>query len=602
LLGDTASRAAALRDLVTRSCYTFGRVRKLVVLFVLCAAAAAILPSLAAAADSCGRPDRATNWIDSAPPALAPVFAKTGTILAVSSGDFPAQVRQQGAVTIHFDQYLKSRVGLPTAPADPETIGERADRLFDYAAQQSSCSTPWIAENELSGAGLETPWSATNAQYRQNVLTYLRTLAAHGARPFLLVSSTPYTGGEAAAWWQQVAAVADIVRETYFSAKRVRALGPILGNRELREGMRTAIGRFLAIGIPASRLGVMLGFQSNDSNAGRAGLKPAQAWLDVVKWQALAARQVAQELNLSTIWSWGWTSYVGMDDPDFPKAACVWLWTRAASLCNGPGAAGAGWNSSTTEGQLTFPRGIQCTVGNDRISDSSISQVEALTGDREVAYSAVFARTIERRLASVDLPEVLMAERLLIAARFGGSRPAYQAALARAHVSRSLARGILADELRRAKVAQRMRVPRPGGAAVANFYESYPDLLVRQVKAKPAPLWLGGRAKGFVLEDVAPQAVFGLAAKASRTLQTIDGEYKVRAVGNAQPLGSMPLAVVAPAIRVALTSFAQGDAFEQHTTKIQTAALATTTCLGDDLPAPAPVELETFVPFLSVAG
>jgi hypothetical protein len=64
----------------------------------------------------------------------------------------------------------------------------------------------------------------------------------------------------------------------------------------------------------------------------------------------------------------------------------------------------------------------------------------------------------------------------------------------------------------------------------------------------------------------------------------------------------MPLAVVAPAIRVALTSFAQGDAFEQRTTKVQTAALASTICLGDDLPAPAPVELETFVPFLSASG
>ena len=160
---------------------------RLFLLFVCIGAAAALLPGRAAAADACGRPDRATNWIDSAPPALAPVFAKPGTILAVSSGDFPAQVRQQGAVTIHFDQYLRSRVGLPTTPADPATVVDRANRLFDYAATQSSCPTPWIAENELSGAGLETPWSVTNAQYRANVLTYLQALAARGARPFLLV-------------------------------------------------------------------------------------------------------------------------------------------------------------------------------------------------------------------------------------------------------------------------------------------------------------------------------------------------------------------------------------------------------------------------------
>lgn len=576
--------------------------RKPLLLLIALAAAAALLPGRAAAADACGRPDRATNWIDSAPPALAPVFAKPGTILAVSSGDFPAQVRQQGAVTIHFDQYLRSRVGLPTTPADPATVVDRANRLFDYAATQSSCPTPWIAENELSGAGLETPWSITNTQYRANVLAYLQALAARGARPFLLVSSTPYTAGEAAAWWQQVAAVADIVRETYFSAKRIRELGPILGNRELRQGMRSAIGRFLAIGIPSSRLGVMLGFQSNDSNAGRAGLKPAQAWLDVVKWQALAARQVAQELNLSTIWSWGWTSYVGESDPDFPKAACVWLWTRATSLCNGPGAAGAGWNSSTTEGQLALPRGVQCTVGKDRVAESSIAQLERLTGDRDVAYSAAFARAVERRLATVTLPEVLAAEQRVISSRFNGSRSAYYAALARAGVSRSLARGILADELRRAKVAQRMRVPRPGAAAVASFYTSYPQMLVRQVKAKPAPAWLSWKARGYALETVAPASVFGLAAKGARTLQTSDGKVKVSAVGSAQPLGSVPLALVAPSIRLALTSFAQGDAFEQRTTNVQTEALATTTCLGDDLPAPAPVELETFVPFLSAAG
>jgi hypothetical protein len=199
------------------------------------------------------------------------------------------------------------------------------------------------------------------------------------------------------------------------------------------------------------------------------------------------------------------------------------------------------------------------------------------------------------------LPEVLAAEQRVISSRFNGNRSAYYAALARAGASRSLARGILADELRRAKVAQRMRVPRPSAAAVASFYASYPQMLVRQVKAKPAPAWLSWKARGYALETVAPASVFGL-AKGTRTLQTNDGKVKVSAVGSAQPLGSVPLALVAPSIRLALTSFAQGDAFEQRTTTVQTEALATATCLGDDLPAPAPVELETFVPFLSAAG
>jgi hypothetical protein len=560
-----------------------------------------MLPGRAGAADACGRPDRGTNWIDWGSTVLTEVLARPGTILAVSSGDYPEQVRQRGAVTVYGDLYLKSRVGLPTTPLDPALVPDRANRLYDYAAAQSSCPTPWIAENELSGAGLETPWSATNAQYRQNVLTYLQGLAARGARPFLLVNSAPYTGGEAAAWWQQVAAVADIVRETYFSAKRIHAQGPIVGNRTIRQGLRAAIGRFLAIGIPASRLGVMLSFETNGAS-GRANLQPAHAWFDVVKWQALAARQVAEELRISSIWSWGWATYSGAQDPDKGAAACVWLWTRAPSLCNGPGAARPGWDASVTEGQLVQAPGVQCTVGNERITDAALSQLQTLTGDRETAYSALFARAIEGKLVPVTQSQVLAVERALVATRFGSSMSAYRRALAQARVSPSLARAILTDQLRRAQRARRLKVRQPTATEIETFYESYPDVLVREVKAQPAPSWLGWKSKGFAVEATAPGSVFGLQSKTTRTLQTIEGTYKVRAVGNAQPLGTMPLSVITPAIRAALTSFAQGDAFEQWTMKHQSAALARTTCRGDDLPVPAPVELETLVPILSATG
>jgi hypothetical protein len=580
---------------------TRGALRKLVVLLLLCAAAAALLPGRAAALDSCGRPERATNWIDWGSVALTDVLARPGTILAVSSGGYPEQVRQRGAVTVYGDLYLKARVGQPSTPLDPAEVPDQANRFFDYASTQSSCSTPWIAENELFGAWLETPWSAANAQYRANVLTYLQTLAARGARPFLLVNSAPYTGGEAAAWWQQVAAVSDIVRETYYSAKRIHAQGAIVGNRTLRQGLRAAVGKFLAIGIPPSRLGVMLNFES-DGTSGRAGLRPAQAWFEVAKWQALAARQVAEELKISSIWSWGWATYSGVPDPDKAAAACVWLWTRAPSLCNGPGAAGSGWDASLTEGQLELPRGVQCTVGKQRITAAAISQLQALTGDREIAYSALFARVIERKLAPVTWPQVIAVERGLVAARFGGSMQSYRAALAQAHVSLSLARGILTDELRRAQLARKLPARPPAATEIEDFYESYPDMLVRAVKAKPAPSWLGWKSKGFAIEATAPGSVFGLESKTTKTLQTIEGAYKVRAVGDAQPLGTMPLSIVMPAIRATLASFAQVDAFEQRTTNQLTAALAGTSCRGDDLPVPGPVELETLAPFLSVSG
>jgi hypothetical protein len=173
----------------------------------LCALGAGFAPARAAAIDACGRPEGHAHWIDYGRPEFASIFGRPGTILAVSSGDFPAQMRAAGALTVYWDMYLSRRVGTPTEPADPTIAINKANALYEYAAAQTSCSTPWIALNELFGSSLPTPWSDWNAQYRANVLAFVKTLAARGARPFLLVNSKPYMGGEAAAWWQQVAAV-----------------------------------------------------------------------------------------------------------------------------------------------------------------------------------------------------------------------------------------------------------------------------------------------------------------------------------------------------------------------------------------------------------
>jgi hypothetical protein len=478
-----------------------------------------------------------------------------------------------------------------------------ANKLFDYAATQSSCSTPWIAENELNGASLATPWSDANAQYRANVLTYLQTLAARGARPFLLISSHPFTGGEAAAWWQQVAAVADIVRETYFSAKNIYNQGPIVGNRILRTAMRNNMEDFLAIGIPASKLGVMVGFQTKPGTGGREKLEPATAWFDVVKWQALAAREIARELGISSIWSWGWGMWTAPEqDPDKRGAACVWLWTRAQSLCNGPAAAGPGFDPSLTEGQIILSPGVHCRVGAARITDGAIDALARVTGDRELAFTALLARISGAAAAPVATKRVLAAERSVIASRFGGSSGEYRAALARAGATVAIGRGILSDELRRAEVSKSLSVPMPSASEIATFYESYPGLLVRPVTAKPAPRWLGWRARGLALDSIAPESVFKLAAGSTATLTTVEGSYRVTPTGDARPLGTMPLSIVTPAIRAALTSFARGAAYGNWSIGRENAALAQTICTEDDLPATGSVELEDFLPFLSATG
>ena len=71
----------------------------------------------------------------------------------------------------------------------------------------------------------------------------------------LLVATRPYTGGDAAVWWQQVAASAEIVRESYVSATATWKPAPVLGNRDLRMTYRQAVADFTRSGSLRTRSG-----------------------------------------------------------------------------------------------------------------------------------------------------------------------------------------------------------------------------------------------------------------------------------------------------------------------------------------------------------
>jgi hypothetical protein len=160
----------------------------------------------------CGLPANGPLWIDYAGHD-APIVPKPGLILAVSSGtEIPAELRQAGAATIFFDLHQNDRVGTTSAPADPATIAAKAQKEFAFAQQVTGCATPLIAENELFGAQTPTPWSATNAQYRANVLALPRALDALGSTTALTIANPPYTGGDAADWWRQAAQASILVR------------------------------------------------------------------------------------------------------------------------------------------------------------------------------------------------------------------------------------------------------------------------------------------------------------------------------------------------------------------------------------------------------
>jgi hypothetical protein len=581
-------------------------VKRLVLIALAVAAAVGVAPQHALAGQ-CGLPNGRPLWIDYADGSVPfwQTFAQPGVIAAAANFIFPPQLRAGGAKTVYWDMYLNRRVGTPSEPADPSAIAPRANRFFDYASASSACATPIIAENELFGANTLAPWSPSNSQYRANVLAWLQALAARGARPALLISSPPYTGGDAAQWWRQVAQVADIVREAYFPAPAIYQQGPIAGSRSLRLMFRQDAAQLLAIGIPPARIGLMLGFHTTPGSGGRERLQPAQAWFEVVKLQALAARQVAHELHLGSIWSWGWAQWKtlpGEIDPDKPAAACVYLWTRNPLLCDGPAAAGPGFDASRTEGQLLLPRGVRCTVNGQRMAWDAVNGIKALTGDEQAAFTAGYARLVAGQRTKVSTRRVLAAERLLIRQRFGGSRAAFAGALAQAHASRATALGAIADELSRLQIAPRLRVAPPASSQIEDYYSTYSGVQARLVRVTPAPSWLGRNRTGFALASTAPGQIFALRTRGQATIHTFTGTFKVRALGDAISLGAVPLNLARPSISAALLAGAHDDAYERWLVSAEEGSLSQTVCWRDQLPALAVIQLTDYLPFLSLDG
>jgi hypothetical protein len=559
----------------------------------------------AALAGPCGLPDGQPVWADFAALELEQVLGRPGVVAAASTGDYPARLRARGAATVYWDMNLRARVGTTTEPFDPATIEERANRLFVFAASQSGCATPWIALNELNGAHLETPWTPNNAQYRANVLAFVRALAARGARPFLLVSSDPYTGSdEAAAWWRAVAQHADLVQEDYFSGLQLARQGPVLANRRMRAAFRRSVAKYVAIGIPVTKIGIILGFQSASGTGGREGLRPRQEWFRVIKWQALSARQIAGEMKLATVWSWGWGTFSEAGrDPDKPDAACVYLWARSPVLCNALRVAGKGFNASRVEGQLILPGGAMCKIGRNTIGQAAIARLNILVKDRDVAYTALLARLGEATVASASAREIAAAEAAVVQHRFGGSHSAYRAALARAGAPLDVARGILADQIRRQKIGARLRVRGPSLGAITGFYFAYPELLVRTVRAEgAAPWWLAGRKTGLALSTFAPASLFDVPAGRATTVRTMSGRFAVRTLDEARPLGAVPLPQARAAITAALRQFARSDAVVGWSASRQESLLDEAVCRRDDLPVTGVIDLTDFVPFLALEG
>ncbi|MGL6278103.1 MAG: hypothetical protein ACRC50_00920, partial [Gaiella sp.] len=329
-------------------------------------------------------------WIEygeaGVPKEVREVFSRPGVTVATSGTTLPAQYRERGAETVFFLLKLPRWIGTPGNPMPAESIDAGAQRVYDAAVATTGCATPIIGLNELLGPAASVPWTDNVRAYRANVLAFVRGLAARGATPALFVHGSPGFTGEAADWWRELGTTADVVYESYFKAPAIDRLGRILGPRRMRLNMRSIVTKLVRAGIPRERLGLALGFQVRPGTQGREGLQPSESWFRYVKWNALAARQVATEARLGTIWSWGWGNLHPLAvDPDKPRAACVYLWARDQGLCDGRTVAGERFNASLTEGAIVVPEGVTCVSVLGKLRTAPIDALARLTRNRALA-------------------------------------------------------------------------------------------------------------------------------------------------------------------------------------------------------------------------
>ena len=572
---------------------------KLLAAIVVALVALTVAPS--ALADACGLPDSGPIWVDFAGHD-APIPAKAGMVLAVASGtDTPLQMRTAGAATVLFDLNFNKRVGTTSNPADPSLLDARAKTFFDYAVSVTGCQTPMIAENELFGAQTPTPWSATNGQYRKNVLQFLTDLANLGARPLISIANPPYTASDdAKEWWRQVSSVAILLRQVYFTspnAKGLFALGPAKASRTIRQSLRGLINHLTQIGIPSGRIAIEMQFTSSPGLGTRAGLEPASSWLEVVKLEALAVKEVVKEFKVQGVWSWGWATFnaSATPDPDKAAAACVWLWVRSSDLCDAPKYAGQ-FDTSLSEGQLDLPPGVRCVFPDGQIDRNSVSRMTTLTGDPGYAASVLLEQVVLKAEQPVAYLNVLSAERAVVVASFGGDRARYRAALANAKLTIADARAIIAARLERDDVELRFKPKPPTSTQITDFLTTYAQQPVRLVTTTRTAPWLGNALKGFAVSTLAPSEVFTLAG--AGRIDTPDGPFDVTPLAAAIPLALLPRAQAVGAARVALERLARDAVYRTWLHAQEQSRLDAGSCAGDQLPTPTATDLSAFVPFL----
>ena len=161
--------------------------RRALLITLLALAAFGAAPGPAAAAQ-CGLPEAKPVWVDYGTPELVERFGRPGVVVAGSGGAYPTLARSRGAKTVYWDMYLSSRVGTPSAPADPETLAAKAERVFDFAVLSAASfqETTMV----LTDAAIEGKVDHLNG-LKENVIIGKLIPAATGLKRYRTIDISP---------------------------------------------------------------------------------------------------------------------------------------------------------------------------------------------------------------------------------------------------------------------------------------------------------------------------------------------------------------------------------------------------------------------------
>ena len=378
--------------------------------------------------------------------------------------------------------HLEADVGTPGAPAPPDAVVPRADALFDRAAAQSGCATPVIALNEMQGVTAAPPLSANATQYRVNVLAFVQELVAprRDAVPAARVEPERVRRRD-----RLVAAALDARRRSCArstgrrrrsTAQGVNARQPAAARRpphrgpEARRDRRPACARRADARLPVER-----------RRRAAPGCSRLASWLEFVKLATLAAKQVAAELGVGSLWNWGWAtlSAAGADATRRPPRASR---SGRATRRSATRRRLAPFDTSLTEGQLsTLPPYAQCVIdGRVHARRASSTRRSSCSAAARPRYTALFGRLAATALVPVDRARRAAGG----AARSSRSSAASSPRRSVSGVTPGFARGVIVDELRFAQLD--LADPARRGAAPARRPRSAATTSCPTVGRRPA--------------------------------------------------------------------------------------------------------------------